>query len=447
MEKVKTKLSYFLFLIILLVAISCNTTEPPPPPDGEKPTLAIALDDASCTEAWLQLTTKDLELPAELTLKQYNLTGDSLSKIFLINTKDSLLYIDSLLPNQTYTFVASHSGLSGISSNELSVATMDTTSHNFTFETFTYGGDAGSCVLYDCAIISLENIWCVGEINIADTSINGYTTYNAVHWDGNEWELKRVYFPSVCGQSSLTSFPAKTIFAFDDGQIWISSTGDKIAIIEDGIQIDKFCLPWSFSINKIWGTSSNNLYIVGNDGNIAHFQNGNWTRIISGTYLDFLDIYGATDPKTGEQQILAVCTRNYPLGNGIYLIEGNTATEISSNPIEWELFGVWFIPRRHYYVLGSGIYEKKFLSDSTWKNSPLDITHYGTSGIRGNDLNDVFVAGSFGEFLHFNGVSWKSYINETGLSNGGYGKVAVKNNLVIAVGLNNGQAVIIVGRR
>jgi hypothetical protein len=201
------------------------------------------------------------------------------------------------------------------------------------------------------------------------------------------------------------------------------------------------------SINKIWGSSSSNLYVVGNNGNIVHYNGTVWSRIESGTDLQFLDIYGANDSKTGEQQILAVCTRNYPLGKGIYSIEGNTATEISSYPIQWELFGVWFIPNRHYYVDGSGIYEKKFLTDSTWKNGPLDITHYGTSGIRGNDINDVFVAGSFGEFLHFNGVSWKSYINDTGLSNGGYGRVAVENNLVVTVGLNNNQALVLFGRR
>src|SRR3989339_1860418 len=65
--------SFSLILVFLLFATSCGTTEPtPPPPDETKPTLTLELDDISCTEAWLQLTTKDLELPAELTLKQYN---------------------------------------------------------------------------------------------------------------------------------------------------------------------------------------------------------------------------------------------------------------------------------------------------------------------------------------------------------------------------------------
>ncbi len=108
---------------------------------------------------------------------------------------------------------------------------------------------------------------------------------------------------------------------------------------------------------------------------------------------------------------------------------------------------MWFVPKRHYYLVGDGIYEKNLISEDSWKNGPLDITHYGTTGIRGNGLNDIFVAGAFGEFLHYNGVSWKSYINELGEFNGSYGGVSVKNNLVITVGYEGPQAKILMGKR
>ncbi len=48
---------------------------------------------------------------------------------------------------------------------------MDTTSHNFTFTSWTFG-TVGSSTLYDVAIINENNIWAVGEIMIADTSQN-----------------------------------------------------------------------------------------------------------------------------------------------------------------------------------------------------------------------------------------------------------------------------------
>ncbi|GAB6283729.1 MAG: hypothetical protein STSR0008_25320 [Ignavibacterium sp.] len=52
---------------------------------------------------------------------------------------------------------------------------MDTTSHNFSFETWTFGGEAGSSVLYDVAIIDENNIWAVGEIRISDTTSEAKT--------------------------------------------------------------------------------------------------------------------------------------------------------------------------------------------------------------------------------------------------------------------------------
>jgi len=62
-------------------------------------------------------------------------------------------------------------------------------------------------------------------------------------------------------------------------------------------------------------------------------------------------------------------------------------------------------------------------------------------------LNDVFMVGSFGEILHFNGISWKSYLNEgTGII-GSYTSVAIKNNLIVVVGGGDDGAIIQIGRR
>ncbi len=290
----------------------------------------------------------------------------------------------------------------------------------------------------------------MGEINITDTSINGYTTYNAVHWDGNEWELVRIK-TNACGGVEYP--PIQTIFAFTADDILFAHIDGSITYY-NGIEFINDCsliTQLNGSANRIWGVSKNDFYVVSGNGFIAHYNGQSWQRIESGTNLQFLDIYGATDPKTGRQQILAVCARNYPLGKAIYQIEGNTTTEISSYPIQWELWGVWFIPNSHYYVVGAGIYEKKNLSDTTWKNKPLDITTFFTTSIRGNEINDIIGVGAFGDFVHFNGVNWKNDYEEPLLSNGSYAKVTVKGNLIVAVGGNytsiNSEAVILFGRR
>ena len=75
------------------------------------------------------------------------------------------------------------------------------------------------------------------------------------------------------------------------------------------------------------------------------------------------------------------------------------------------------------------------------------MTGYTIDAVRGNALNDVFMCGAYGEFLHFNGVSWRSYISQTGIDDGAYGGLAVHGNTVIAVGEEAPQAVILMGKR
>ena len=92
------KIVVLLFIFIGLLQ-SCNTTEPPP---AEK-TITLTLEDAASIEAWIKLTTTNLQLPTTITLKQNN---ENRSTINLDKT-DTLLYIDSLLPNTTYSFQVS----------------------------------------------------------------------------------------------------------------------------------------------------------------------------------------------------------------------------------------------------------------------------------------------------------------------------------------------------
>src|SRR5690606_18162653 len=149
-----------LSLTIIILLTTCNTTEPPPADDRK---LTLTFENASCIEAWINITTENLQLPATINI----LINDSLSHISILNTQDSLIYIDSLLPNKTYIFKAELSGIgnpgSGIQSKELSVTTMDTPSHNFTFETFIFGGGGEASFINDVAIIDENNIWAVGE--------------------------------------------------------------------------------------------------------------------------------------------------------------------------------------------------------------------------------------------------------------------------------------------
>jgi hypothetical protein len=297
---------------------------------------------------------------------------------------------------------------------------------------FTLGG-AASSALFDVAIINGTLAYAVGQMYLNDsTGQVDQQPYNLAIWNGHSWKLQKLF---------ADGFPPaiKSVFVNNENDVWFDPwfhwDGQSFQ------EIPSDSIFFGIGIGKMWG-NSNGFYVVGTAGFIAHRNSsGNWTKIESGTTLDMLDIYGS------GSEILAVASDNNPYGEAIISISGNTATQIFSFPLgQDELYGVWFVPNRHYYVVGDGIYEKHLLSESTWKNGTLDITQYATTKVKGNGLNDVMVVGAYGEVLHWNGVSWRSYRDITGL-NGSYTSVAVDGNFVIAVGQNDTQAVVAIGRR
>ena len=440
----------FVFSLLSFVSLtSCNTTEPPP--DGDRLTLELKLEDVSCTEAWIKLTSAYIQLPAAITLKQTSQTGETKIKILNLNTQDSLLYIDSLLPNQTYKILAAMQqpvpmGYNN-ASNELSITTMDTTSHNFTFQSWTFG-TIGNSVLYDVAIINENNIWAVGEIYVADTSINGYTKYNAVHWDGNNWELKRILYKGGF-------WTIRTIFAFNEDDIWFSAF-----VKYDGQNFIELPIPsilTGWSINKLWGSSSSDLYAVGNNGNIAHYNGQSWQKIESRTTVNLYDVWGATDGKTvwtcGENlDKTAVLKIENNQANVVF--EGTFPMQQIKNRFSDGLLSLWTDNNKFIYVLSPyNLY--RCLNNTTGEGQELypynDYFKGAYLKLRATAINNLFTSGNKSTIAHFNGVSWKIY-NELRNEDQVLRGLDVYNNLIITVGnklenLAYDKAIIIAGKK
>ena len=413
--------SAILLILLSLFALTCKRNNPLTPPDT---TFALTADDVSCTEVYLGLKLGSGNTSRSVTLKRDSITLFTKT----INATDTVLADTGLTPNHTFTYVAMLAG----ETQQCRATTMDTTSHNWTWQMFTLGG-AASSALFDVAIINGTLAYAVGQMYLNDsTGQVDQQPYNLAIWNGHSWKLQKLF---------ADGFPPaiKSVFVNNENDVWFDPWfhWDGQSFQENPSDSIFF----GIGIGKMWG-NSNGFYVVGTAGFIAHRNSsGNWTKIESGTTLDMLDIYGS------GSEILAVASDNNPYGEAIISISGNTATQIFSFPLgQDELYGVWFVPNRHYYVVGDGIYEKHLLSESTWKNGTLDITQYATTKVKGNGLNDVMVVGAYGEVLHWNGVSWRSYRDITGL-NGSYTSVAVDGNFVIAVGQNDTQAVVAIGRR
>lgn len=335
-------------------------------------------------------------------------------------------------------------------------AILDTTSHAFTW-TIVELGDGGGNILYDVAIINDTLIYAVGELyQRGSTGEVDPIPYSVAKWDGKTWKFLRLYYAARDYYGHEYTAPlmsVKGILAFTANDVWLAPGSVFHWNGADSIT--------SFSFNRLTlqdpnatvlrlsGTSSNDLFGAGGAGTIVRYNNGTWQKLASGTTLPIRDIWGATDPVTGKQTILAVASGSFPEeGKKLLSIDGNTVTSLADEGLSWSLSGIWFVPNCRYYIVGAGIHQKSTLKDPVWTvYPPGDVTSYGSSAVYGQNLNDVFVVGSFLEIVHFNGSTWYNYRKEIPLTDGVIADVDIKGDLVILVGYFNQRALIITGRR
>jgi hypothetical protein len=436
----KVSLASLVALLALLFVHSCNN-EPPTKPD-EPIALSLSLLDSTCTDLELVLSAP-FASGQRLVIERYAQPAPVVIFDAVLNKSDTMILDTDLLPNTTYTYRAYHlaNNAKRDSTPTLHARTMDTTSHDWTWTMQTFG-DFGSSAFYDVAIVNDTLAYAVGEIYLRDSlGQNDPTPYNLAVWNGQTWTFKKIFYS---GNLIITSI--RGIYVSKPNEIWLA--GGSI-FRWDGqsshapLVFSRLTLPNpNPTVEKLWGDSPSNVYGVGNAGTILHYNGSSWRKIESGTSLDIYDIYG-----DGEE-VFAAGT-SFQTANRVFMrLFTHQAQPLSTTPIQWSIQSLWFQPNRRYYVVGSGIYEKRQLTDSLWRNNPLDITTFYTTCIRGNDINDVLVVGAFGEVLHFNGVSWRSYrATQTAIS-GSFGDIALKGNFAILTGgLNHGRAIVAIGRR
>ena len=330
-----------------------------------------------------------------------------------INQKDTIIVDGGLTPNTQYSYQAFwiNEDIAVDTSENVTAQTMDTTSHNFTWEIDTLGG-YGS-YLRDVAIVDENNIWVVGMIKIPDpdSSFNGtgWESFNAAHWDGVEWELIRLEY-SDFGEA----IEGIAIIAFSENDILVSAG---TLFDWDGTEWNRWDIEigtFPGGINTLWGISSSNLYFVGREGRIVHYDGSTFTEMESGTEINLLDVHG-----NGENVFATGYESSGTWGGhsiALALEDGQWVTvrhEDSFTPFgvsDWGLISsVWAGEEEAYYMTYAGLKYYDYATRET--GIKYTMWEMGTSSahieiIRGNDINDVLLARRPGAFYHFNGMSW-----------------------------------------
>jgi len=320
----------------------------------------------------------------------------------------------------------------------------DTTSHNFTWTTYSFG-DGNASILKDVCIINENDIWAVGEIHVLDSS-GRYNPHNAVHWDGQKWELKKIPV-KIFNTNSFIISTLQSVFAFAPNDVWTTDGGEVIRFNGQSWGEWKFLFDdlndTTFGgIRQFWGSSNTDLWGVGKKGNIFYYDGINWQRIESGTHTNINDIWGVLDRATGQTTILAVVSDRYYVGEYRLLsIALNGIADTLNWTLSRRLHSTWFDINSPIFVSGSGL--------RVWKVDQWEeilIPNYFSTRVRGSALNNIFVVGAFGLCVHYNGSSWQTY-EDLMMATGSFEGLAVSDNLMVTVGYVDNHDVLVMGRR
>jgi hypothetical protein len=453
--------SFFTTVLILsslvLLSLSCKND----PVKPEQWQIQLTVDDASCTEAYLKLQVGTELSERTVTLKRNNIEIWTRN----IETAEIAVIDTNLIPGHTYTYTANlltpppfWAGSS--STSQVQVRTMDTTNHNFTWQTFTLGDGIGSSVLYDVAIINDSCIWAVGNIRVNDT------TYGAAVWNGVQWSLMIV---PAHDYGSTTLYPSivKTIWAFSSQSVYVATDANLLKWDGQSWSEKSFFMtgiPFTGQVNKMWASSENDIYCVGKSGSIYHYTgSGTWLKLESGTTLGLSGIFGL------DGNTINACGLDYNQSKGVVLrkqgqswvtvVEGDIID--SSELFKPKLYGIteglWIDEKGTVYTVGNFIYQfnrgkwdyARSLAGNTLYSNPGFLYRGYLHAIRGNASNDMVIAGEINTVRHFNGISWVQIgepYQPLNYNAFWYG-CDIKNNMMIAVGDEDGRATILLARR
>jgi len=155
------------------------------------------------------------------------------------------------------------------------------------------------------------------------------------------------------------------------------------------------------SIHDVWGSSSADVFAVGDGGTILHYDGSTWNPMQSGTIQILRGIWGSS-----SAYVFAV-----GWNSTILHYDGSTWSPMQSwNRLELHFLGVWGSSSSDVFAVGySGLIEH--YDGSIWKRMPIETGTYlkeGILGVWGTSSSDVFAVGLDGLILHYDGSTWRS---------------------------------------
>jgi hypothetical protein len=314
----------------------------------------------------------------------------------------------------------------------------DSTTQNFTFETFEFGDGFESNELNDVWIFNENNIWAVGYIN--DTTTNNLAV-NIIRWNGQKW---------FGFGNNLTSSGLTGIWAYDTNSVYLASGA--LRKYENGVikVVDLTHLTFSTgqAINKLWGSSENNIWGIGPNGTIVHYNGVAWNKITFDEGWRF-------DAITGSKQtgIAYASATSQQFNTIIVELKNNSATIIynsANDPNNLTSFSIKSFNENILILGDKEVWTYDLSSKETIIKYSFPINGDFITLIAIDNSKDIyFFADKYGAgeiLLHYNGKRYTN-INFSNRNSVLYGGAYAIKDLAVMTGFSNNKGYLVKVKR
>jgi len=161
---------------------------------------------------------------------------------------------------------------------------------------------------------------------------------------------------------------------------------------------EEFTSSQDWNLNAVWGRSTNDVYAVGQNGTILHFEgNGKCSKMESNTDEELNSIWG------NSNYIYAVGD------NGVILTYVNNQWNVESKTVNW-FNGIWSIDNQLFVVGSAGII--LHYDGNSWVEQP-NVTFNELNSVWGTAVNNVYAVGNSGTLLFYDGSEWVNIMTST----------------------------------